>query len=121
MAFVGAGELRNRVELMQRVQTENELGEITYDYAPYDPPKKVWAQIVPLSGRTETLPGEVDRVAVTHRITVRRASIRELTTDLRITYRGQAYQVLYFYPNYKQNAWVEIFCKLEVSDGVQGF
>lgn len=118
---LSAGDLRNRVELLQRVQGANELGETTYDYQPFDPPKKIWSQIVPISGRTETLPGEVDRVAVTHRITVRRGAARELTTDMRFMYRGQAYQVIYFYPNYKHNAWVEIFCKLVVDDGVKSF
>lgn len=118
---LGASDLRNRVELLQRVPGKNELDEDTYDYQPFDPPKKIWSQIVPISGRTETLPGEVDRVAVTHRITVRRASIRDLTADMRIKYRDQEYQVLYFYPNYKQDAWVQIFCKLVVNDGVESF
>ena len=35
------------------------------------------------------------RVEVTHRVTVRRASIPELQTDLRLRYRDQDYQVRY--------------------------
>lgn len=118
---LSAGDLRNRVELLRRVQGENDLGEVTYDYQPYDPPKKVWSQIVPLSGRTETLPGELDRVEVTHRITVRLGAIRELSVGMRLVYLGQSYQVAYFYPNYKQNAWLEIYCKLVIDDGIQSF
>lgn len=118
---LSAGDLRNRVELLQRVERSNELSETDYDYEPYDPPRKAWAQVVPLSGQRETLPGEVERVAVTHRVTVRRASFRDLTTDMRLRYRGQDYQVIYFYPNYKQDAWTEIFCKLVVENGVQSF
>jgi len=116
---LSAGDLRNRVELLERVAGPNELGETTYSYQPYDPPRKVWSQIVPLSGQRETLPGEVERVAVTHRVTVRVSSIRDLTTDMRFRYRGQEYQVIYFYPNYKQNAWTEIFCKLVIENGIQ--
>ncbi len=118
---LSAGDLRNRVELLQRVEGTNELGETTYKYEPYDPPRKAWSQIVPLSGQRETLPGEVDRLVVTHRITVRRSSFRDLTTDMRLRYRGQDYQVIYFYPNYRQDAWTEIYCKLVVEDGVQSF
>lgn len=118
---LSAGDLRNRVELLQRVEKTNEFEETTYDYVPYDPPRKAWSQIVPLSGRQETLPGEVDRMVVTHRVTVRRSSFRDLTTDMRLRYRGQDYQVIYAYPNYRQNAWTEIYCKLVVEDGVQSF
>ena len=37
---LSAGDLRNRVELLQRVEGTNDLDETTYIYVPYDPPRK---------------------------------------------------------------------------------
>lgn len=72
MAVVSAGELRNRVEVLRRTGRINPLGEQTYDY---ETERRVWAKIVPTAGRGETVEGDMERAEVTHRITVRRASI----------------------------------------------
>lgn len=72
MAVVSAGELRNRVEVLRRIGRANPLGEQTYDY---EAERRVWAKIVPTAGRGETVEGDMERAEVTHRITVRRASI----------------------------------------------
>ena len=118
MASISAGDLRSRVTVMRRVPGKNALGEDTYDY---EPDRKVWARIVPTTGRTEALEGDMERVEVTHRVTVRRASIPELRTDLRLRYRGQDYEVRYFYPNYRDGGFVDLFVRLVVEDGVQSF
>lgn len=118
MASISAGDLRSRVTVMRRVPGKNALGEDTYDY---EPDRKVWARIVPATGRRESLEGDMERVEVTHRVTVRRASIPELRTDLRLRYRGQDYEVRYFYPNYRDGGFVDLFVRLVVEDGVQSF
>lgn len=118
MATVSAGELRNRVEMLRRIERVNDLGERTYDY---EPERRVWAKITPASGRGETVEGDMERVEVTHRIIVRRASIPKLATDLRLRYRGQEYDVQYFYPNYRDSGFVDIFARLVVEDGIAGF
>ena len=118
MAQMSAGDLRSRVTVLRRVEKTNELNETTYDY---EPERKVWARIVPTTGRMESIEGEVDRVEVTHRVTVRRASIPELNTDLRLRFRDQDYQVQYFYPNYRDSGFLDIFVKLVVERNVRGF
>ena len=104
MEKISAGDLRSRVTVMRRVPGKNALGEDTYDY---EPDRKVWARIVPTTGRRESLEGDVERA--------------ELRTDLRLRYRGQDYEVRYFYPNYRDGGFVDLFVRLVVEDGVQRF
>ena len=40
---INAGDLRCRVELLERKKETNDLGETTYSYGSYDPPRKLWA------------------------------------------------------------------------------
>lgn len=118
MASISAGDLRSRVTVMRRVQKENALGEDTYDY---EPDRKVWARIVPTTGRRESLEGDVERAEITHRVTVRRSAIPELQTDLRLRFREQDYDVQYFYPNYRDGGFVDLFVRLVVENGVNSF
>ena len=114
MAVVSAGELRNRVEVLRRTGRINPLGEQTYDY---ETERRVWAKIVPTAGRGETVEGDMERAEVTHRIT----SIPNLTTDLRLRFRGQVYEVQYFYPNYRDSGFLDLYVKLVIEDGIHGF
>ena len=41
---INAGDLRCRVELLERKKETNDLGETTYSYGSYDPPRKLWAK-----------------------------------------------------------------------------
>ena len=106
MAQISAGDLRSRVTVLRRVKTKNALGEDDYTY---EPERKVWARIVPTTGRTESLEGDMERVEVTHRVTVRRAAIPELQTDLRLRYRDQ------------DGGFLDLFVRLVIEDGVKSF
>ena len=117
MAAISAGELRNRVEVLRRAEQVNSLHERTYGY---ESERRVWARILPTAGRGGDLEGDMERVEVTHRITVRRASIPNLTADLRLRYRGQVYEVQYFYPNYRDSGFVDLFARLVIEDGIPG-
>ena len=118
---VNAGDLRCRVELLERKKGTNDLGETTYCYGSYDPPRKLWARIVPMSGRRETLEGDMESVVVTHKMTIRRTSLPILAPDTQILYRGQRYEVLYGYPIYNREGWMEVFLRLVVENGVRSF
>ena len=118
---VNAGELRNRMELLRRVKGENELGATSYHCESFDPPRKIWAKITPTAGKREELEGGMAMVVVTHRIECRRSAIPELTTDLRLRYRGQDYDVQYAYPNYQQPSMIDLYAKLVIEDGINGF
>ena len=119
--MIQAGELRCRVELLARKKMLNDLGETTYDHIPYDPPKKLWAKIVPVSGRREDVADTMERMSVTHKMTIRRTALPVLAPDTQILYRGQRYDVLYGYPIYNREGWMEIFLRLVVEDGVRSY
>ena len=51
----------------------------------------------------------------------RSAAIPELQTDLRLRYRDQDYQVRYFYPNYRDGGFLDLFVRLVIEDGVKSF
>ena len=115
--MTGASDLRCYVTLQKRVESENELGEHTTDYKPL---RKFWSQIVPTAGRQETIPGDMDRMDITHRIVCRASSIGKVAEgDLRIVYRGQTYTVLYAMPNYKRAGWFEFYCRMVAEDGIR--
>ena len=118
MAVVSAGDLRNRVEVLRRTGRINPRGEQTYDY---EAERRVWAKIVPTAGRGENVEGDMERAEVTHRITVRRASIPNLTTDLRLRFREQVYEVQYFYPNYRDSGFLDLYARLVIEDGTRSF
>lgn len=86
----------------------------------YRPGRRIWAQIVPTSGRSVPQAGEVEPMEVTHRVVVRSTALPELRNGLRFTFRGQWYEVLYGYPIYNRAGWLELFSRLVVDDRVPG-
>lgn len=118
---ISAGDLRCRVELLRREKGTNDLGETTYNYESYDPPKKIWAKLSPASGQQETLAGDMERATVTHKMVIRRTSLPILAPNAQIQYRGQRYEVLYGYPIYNRGGWLEIFLRLVIENGIRSF
>ena len=109
-----AGALRCYVTLQRRKAQQNALDEKTYDYENW---RSFWAQIVPQSGRQETIEGNMDRMEVTHRVICREEAVGELAqTDMRFVYRAQTYKVLYWYPNYKRAGYLDFYCRLVVGN-----
>ena len=101
--------LRHRIDVYSKADAETEFGEQSYDYAKLC---SVWAEIVPSSGRENTLPGKSVQAAVTHKITTRMGAIKEPRNDMYFVFKGQRYEVLYFMPHYKRNDLVEYYTKL---------
>ena len=110
--MVEAGDLRDKVAVYQSVPVETETGETDYIFSEV---KKIWANVVPTSGRTENLRGDVERAAVTHKVTIRGSALK-LTTDTYFICRGQRLDVLYWYPVYNRAGWLEVFCKLVIEE-----
>lgn len=105
------GELKHRVDVYGRVEIENELGE--KDYA-YDKIKSVWAKITPGSGSVQNGEGNTSYADITHRLVVRKNAIEALSNDMYFVYKGQRYNIKYFYPSYKYGDYVEIMASLVV-------
>lgn len=106
-----SSRLNCRVSLYGKMKTKNALNEIVYDYAEL---KTLWAEIIPTGGAQQTMPDGSTYTDITHKITVRAASVPNLTNDMYIRFRGQRYDIKYFMPNYKLRDRIEIFCSLMV-------
>lgn len=112
---VTASDLRAKITIYRRQKGENELKETTYGY---QPERTVWAQIVPASGRTAALEGEVERAEITHRVRLRASACPVLEQGMYFIFRGQRYDVLYGYPIYSRSGWMELYCRLVVENSV---
>ncbi len=109
MANIILERLRHRVDVYGKTESRTEFVELTYNY------KKiltVWAEVLPKSGKENSVLGDSVQVSVTHKITVRNGSIKEPRNDMYFVFKGQKYEVLYFMPHYKRNDLVEFYCKL---------
>lgn len=115
--MIRAGNLNACIRVFHRIEHTNALtGETEYSY---EEAKTTHAHMRPASGRSVALPGGSEYVEVSHIVTVRTASILTLSTDTYFVYRGQRYDVLYFYPIYNRRGWMEIFCRLTIEDSAQ--
>lgn len=106
-------DLKHRLTVLNLKQVETETGDTDYEYAEDG---RVWGGLSVVSGRTETLPGDMERANVTHRLLLRRGACR-LATSTRFLFRGQRYDVLYWQPHYKLADRVEVLLKLVIEDG----
>ncbi len=118
-----AGQLRHQIAVYAARDARDDTDE---SYSEYYELRKIWAKIVPVSGRTETIDGDMERMAVTHRVFIRTAALPELASEMYFMYRGQKYEVQYFMPVYNQRGWTEIGCVLTtekegVPDGDQWY
>lgn len=111
-----ASDLRARITLYRGTEGENDLGETTMEY---QPERSVWANIVPVSGRTADLEGGMERAEITHRATVRSSSCPAVRRGMYFVFRGQRYDILYSYPIYNRGGWLELYCRLVVEDRAQ--
>ena len=48
----------------------------------------IWGALTVMSGRTETLPGEAERAEITHKVTIREASLPEICRGMYFVVRG---------------------------------
>ena len=107
-----AGQLRNKIDIYGMVTSVSAFGS---DSRKPEKIKRVWANIVPTSGQNREEKGNVSEIYVSHKITVRAKALKDISPEYYIMYKGQKYEILYWYPNYKDSNYMEIFCRLEVS------
>lgn len=102
--------LNCKIEVYGKVQAENELGEVDFNYTKI---KSVWCEIKPVSGTVKNVTGDIIQVDMKYKMTIRSNSITELTNDMYFMYKGQKYIIDYLIPNFKYKDSIEIYCTLE--------
>ena len=82
---VQAGDLRERAAVYRAAPVTDENNETDYAYQPL---RTIWAHVTPTSGRTAELPGEAERAEITHKVTIRAASLPEICREMYFVVRG---------------------------------
>lgn len=102
---------RSRLELYGSVLVENELEEKTKEFKKLKP---VYCEIKPFHGGIKNVGGTVIQESYTiQRIFVRKLSIKEPKIDMYFKDSlGNKYEVLDFFPNYKDNSEWEFRTKI---------
>lgn len=104
-----AGELREVLSVYSRAESTLPNGETDFTYSLL---KTVRAKLIPTGGQQETLPGEAERMRVTHRAFIREKALPQIAPDTYFVCRGQRYDVRYYMPVYNQRGFLEIGCEL---------
>lgn len=110
MMSIAAGKLRHRVELQERVTTQDpNTGEMI---EAWQTDARVWAEFVPLSAR-EFISAGAEQSEVRARFVIRQ---RQVNASMRIVHRGMAYDILGVLAD--PNSGLE-YVTLPVSEGVR--
>lgn len=105
--------LTNKIDVYGKVEIENKLHEKDWDWVKI---KWIWSEILPTGGTLKTTEGNSLYAEVSHKITIRKNSIKNLTNDMYFIYDGQRFDIKFFQPNYKYKDSIEIFCTLVIQN-----
>jgi SPP1 family predicted phage head-tail adaptor len=106
-----SSRLNCRIDVYGKVKVINNLNENEYKY---DILKSVWADVIPQNGNLQSSEVNVRYANVSHKITVRKNAIPNISNDMYFVFQGQRYDIEYFNPNYKYNDRIDVFCNLVV-------
>jgi len=111
----GLGDrLRNRIDVYAKVEILNELKEKDWEYQKI---KTIWSEIIPTSGQVKTSEDSSTYSEVSHKLTIRANSIKNLTNDMYFMYDGKLrFDINFFQPNYKFRDSIEILCTLVIDN-----
>jgi len=109
--------LRNKIDVYEKVAILNELKEKDWTYQKRDKP--IWCEILPTGGSLKTGEDNSQYTEVTHKITARANSLKNLTNDMYFIYDDKLrFDINYFQPNYKYQDSIEILCTLVIENDV---
>lgn len=108
---INSGDLRHRIEIWENKRTKNELGETTYEWKKIN---KIWASVVPQTGKMQSQQAETILTNVTHKIIIRYSAEPNITKDMQIFHRDHQYEIEYILNPYERDETLEIFCKEEL-------
>lgn len=103
---LSSGQLRDRVEVWGEVEYENAAGEID---TRYEMLKKVWATVIPQTGKLQEQPAETILTHVTHKIIMRYGTNDDITKEMEIRFRGHRFKIRHILEPYFLNRTLEIF------------
>ncbi len=96
-------------ELWGKIAIKNKLNENDTEDAKI---KNIWCNILPQGAGISSEGDIVEKVNHTHKIKVRTLSIKEPKKDMFFMYKGLKYEIKYWNPDFKNNNFLDIFCKL---------
>jgi SPP1 family predicted phage head-tail adaptor len=106
-----AGQLRKRVTIQQRSQTQDEYGQPLLTWSDV---ATVYAAIEPMNGR-ELIAAEAVNSDVTHNVTMRyRAGI---TAAMRLNYQGRLFNIHTILDENERHRMLTLICSEGMNDG----
>lgn len=101
-----ASRLNNRIEIKRAVITQGKLG----DKREYRSLKKVWADIIPLTGKVNSNQDGTSYTSINFKIIMRKNDINQ--NDI-ICYGENTYEVDYVIPAFNKNNYIEVFVHMK--------
>lgn len=107
-----SSRLKNKAQIWGRVTTTNSLGETDAEERLIG---ALWCDIVPKTGKVETIPNAAAEYAtITHEVTFRRSALTRLKKEYHLVYRGQRLDIEYIMPHYNKPDMVIAYCREDV-------
>ncbi|SET55592.1 phage head-tail adaptor, putative, SPP1 family [Natronincola peptidivorans] len=100
--------LDKRIEIWGKIKETNELNQTVYKD---DSIKKVWASIVPQTGKLINTPGDTKFANVTHKIKIRYAAFPEISREMWLKYKDKRFDINFILNPYERNEFHEIFAE----------
>lgn len=105
------GKLNKKIEIWKNENFQTELlEEDTKD----ELVKKVYSQIIPISGMMKTGQAETLIVGSTHKIRMRYNTGKFITPDMWFVYKNTKYNIKYILNPFESNRTLEFFCEVIV-------
>lgn len=101
-----ASRLNNRVEIKRATIVKGKLG----DKREFITLKKVWADIVPLTGKVNTNQDGTQYTDLSFKVLMRKTDINQ--NDV-IFFRENTYEIDYIIPAFNKNNYIEVFTHLK--------
>ncbi|SNR85983.1 phage head-tail adaptor, putative, SPP1 family [Anaerovirgula multivorans] len=98
------GRLNKRIEVWYKVKELNDLKQTVQK----DKFKtKLWAAIIPQTGKSFSAPADTKQAEITHKIEVRYRN--DLKSNMHIKYRGRRFDIKYILDPYEKHEKLEIY------------
>ncbi|MGL6063760.1 MAG: phage head closure protein [Fusobacteriaceae bacterium] len=101
-----SSKLNNRIEIWGNLKVDSDLGmTIAESFI-----KKVWADIIPLSGTIQTGEANTELSSIKLKIRIRKTQLEEKNY---IIYKEKRYEIEYIHQDFNNNKFLDVFTKLK--------